>query len=119
MNQYSQLVDICPCPKHSWSLDRRDSVGWASSHKAKGPWFDPLSVLMSGLWVWFLVGACRRGKGWMFLSHISVSLPLFLPFLSLKISKILKKNILGNIWFIPNVLEVWSCPKSRCIFGPW
>ena len=60
----------------TFSPDRCGSVGWVSSRKEKGCW-------------WFLVkahiqdaGSRRKSAGGnrsMFLSHINVSLPLFLP----------------------------------------
>ena len=49
---------------------RCGSAGWASSHKAKGYQFDS----------WSPVGVHARGNWSMSLSHISVSLPLFLPY---------------------------------------
>ena len=59
--------------------DQCGSVGWASSHKAKGHRFDSQSGHMQGLWVRYPVGVLLRGNQSMFFSHIDVSLPLFLP----------------------------------------
>ena len=59
--------------------DRCGSVCWVSSHKAKGRQFDSQSGHMPGLWVQSPLGACAGGSQSMFLSYISVSLPLFLP----------------------------------------
>ena len=55
------------------------SAGWVSSHKAKGCWFDSGSGHMPGFWVQFPVGAHTRANQLMFLSHINVSVSLFLP----------------------------------------
>ena len=55
------------------------SVGWAFSRKAKVCRFDSLSGHVPGLWVWSPVGVCMRGNQLMFVSHINVSLPIFLP----------------------------------------
>ena len=60
-------------------------TSWVSSCKAKDRRFDSRSGHMPGLWARFPVGVHVRGKWSMFLSHIDVSLPLFLPrFPSLK-----------------------------------
>ena len=55
------------------------SVGWVSPCKVKGPRSDSLSGHMPRLRVRSLAGACTWGNLSMFLSHIDVSLPLFLP----------------------------------------
>ena len=67
------------------SPDRCGSVGWASSHKAKGCHFDSGSGHMPRLWMQSPVGVPTRGKLSMFLSHTDASLPLFFlpPFPSL------------------------------------
>ena len=61
------------------------SVAWASSHKPKGHDSIPSQGTCLGrLWVWSPFRAYMKGNQWMILSHISVSLPLFLflfPFL--------------------------------------
>ena len=54
------------------------SVAWASSRKPKGHWFNSRSRHMPGLCQVPSWGHVRN-SGLMFLSHISVSLPLFLP----------------------------------------
>ena len=56
--------------------DRCGSVGWAMSHKVKGPWFDSLSGYMPWLQVWFpsRVEATDR----CFSPSLSPSLPLAL-----------------------------------------
>ena len=69
-------------------LDWCVSTGWVSALKAKSCWFDSPSENMHGLWdpVSCLGGDVgqARGNQSMFLSHIDVSLPLFLlAFLSL------------------------------------
>ena len=43
------------------------SVGWASSWKAKGHWFNSKSGHMSALWVWSSVMVHMRGNRSMFL----------------------------------------------------
>ena len=64
------------------------SVSWSSLPKVKGHWFDSRSRHLPGLQVWSLVRAHTRGNRLRYLSHVDVSLPLFLlPSLSLKISK--------------------------------
>ena len=59
--------------------DQDGSAGCASSRKAKGHRFDSLLELVPGLQFRSWVGACVRSNWSMFLSHINVSLPLFLP----------------------------------------
>ena len=54
------------------SPDQCGSVGWASSHKEKGGWFDSPSGQVPS---W----GRTRGNWLLLLSHIDVSLPLFLP----------------------------------------
>ena len=61
------------------------SVGWMSSCKAKGHWFYIQSRHIPGLWVWSLIGVCRRGI-LSFLSLMFLSLSFSLPSLSLKIN---------------------------------
>ena len=61
------------------SSDQSASFGLASCCEAKGCQFDSWSGHMPRLWVWSPVGACMRGNWSMALSHISASLPLFLP----------------------------------------
>ena len=61
------------------SPDQCGSVGWVLYHRAKGHQFYSWSEHMLGLQVWSLVGAHMRGNQSMFLSHIDVSFPLFLP----------------------------------------
>ena len=62
------------------SPDQCGTVGCVLSHKVKGCcWFDSWSGHMLGLWVQALVEAHVRGNQSMFLSHIDVSLPVFLP----------------------------------------
>ena len=68
---------------HGFALASMTS--WVSSCKAKDHRFDSWSGHMPGLWARFPVGGRVRGKRSMFLSHVDVSLPLFLPpFPSLK-----------------------------------
>ena len=55
------------------------SVGWASFCKLQGCWFNSRSGHMPGLQVSSPVGVCEGGNQSMFLSHVIVSLPLFLP----------------------------------------
>ena len=55
------------------------SVGWVSYCKVRGCRFNSWSGHMPGLWAWSLVGEHARGDRLMFLSHIGVSLPPFLP----------------------------------------
>ena len=61
----------------SLGTDRCGSVGWVSSHKAKGCWFNSVRAHD---WAEGLV--LSRGtyeKQLIHISHIDVSLPLFLP----------------------------------------
>ena len=51
----------------------------ASSHRPKGQEFDSQSGHMPGSQVQSLAGVQMKGNQWEFLSHIDVSLPLFLP----------------------------------------
>ena len=51
----------------------------ASSCTPKGCWFDSRSEHITRLQVWSPVRACTGGNRWMFLSHIDVSISLFLP----------------------------------------
>ena len=68
--------------------DQYGSVGWASSGKVKGLGFNSWSGHMRGLSVLSLVGVRAGDNPSMILSHINVSLPLFLPlFPCLKINK--------------------------------
>ena len=53
-------------------------VGWATACKAEGHQFDSWSGRMPRLGL-VAGGACARGNQSMFLSHIGVFLPLFLP----------------------------------------
>ena len=55
------------------------SVGFSVILQSKGHRFDSQSGHMPGLQAWSLVGAYVRHNRLMFLSHISVSFPLFLP----------------------------------------
>ena len=89
VDNLNRLV-IIKVSKSSSSPDQCDSVGGVLSHKVKYGWSDsgsrPRPVAGLGL---VLVRAHKRGNRSMFLSHMNVSLPLFLPpFLSLKIRKI-------------------------------
>ena len=65
-----------------FSPDHCGPVGWVSSHKAKGHWFNSWSGHMSGLRVWSLVRAHLRDKRsifsltWMFSPFFSLSFPL-------------------------------------------
>ena len=61
------------------SPDWCGSVGWVSSCKVKGCWFDSWSGHMPGLWVQTPVGVCTGGNWSMFVSHIDLSLLLSLP----------------------------------------
>ena len=75
------------------------SVGWASSCKPKDHGFNSQSGHMHGLGVWSPVGVHRRGNQSMFLSHIGVSLPLFLspslsPSLALSLESIKEKKLI-------------------------
>ena len=54
-------------------------LSWASPHKPKGCWFDSWSGHMPGLHVWSPVGVRMGVNQLMFLCHIDMSLPLFLP----------------------------------------
>ena len=69
---------------------------WVLSCRLKGCWFNSWAGKVPGLQVWSSAGVCARGNWLIFLFHIDVSLPLFLPlFLSLwkyKIKKYLKSN---------------------------
>ena len=62
-----------------FSPDQCGSVGWVSFYKVKGHWFDPWSGHMTALQVQFMVRVHKGGNLSMIPSHISVSLPLFLP----------------------------------------
>ena len=53
------------------------SVSWTSSHKPKGPQFGSQSGHIPGLRAKFPVGGVQEATN-LFLSHIDVSLPLFL-----------------------------------------
>ena len=61
------------------SSDQGGSVGWEWSCTVKDHWFNSQSGHIPALWVWSPVGACMGGSQSMFLSHINVSLPFFLP----------------------------------------
>ena len=54
------------------------SVGCVSFHNVKGLWFDSLSGALPALRV-HLVGAHTKGHRSMFLPHMAVPLPLFIP----------------------------------------
>ena len=56
-----------------------DSVGGVLPRKPKGSQFNSRSGHMPGLRVWSPVRVCARDNPQMFLSHMDVSLPLFLP----------------------------------------
>ena len=79
----------------SFSPDQLGSVSWASSHKAKGHWFNSPSVHMPGLWARTLVGGMWEATDQcfsltsMFLS-LSFSLPA--PLSKNKWNEILKKK---------------------------
>ena len=55
------------------------SAGRTSSHKPKSCGFSSQSGHMPGLGVQSLIGVCTGGNQLLFLCHIDVSLPLFLP----------------------------------------
>ena len=56
------------------------SVDWVPACEPKGHWFNSQSGHMPGLWVGQVPGTgCVRGNQLMYLSHIAVSRPLFLP----------------------------------------
>ena len=67
-----QTATIIQC-----SPDQCGSVDRVLSCRVKGCWLDSRSGHMPRLWADALV--CARGSQSMFLSHIDVSLPLFLP----------------------------------------
>ena len=77
------LSDTCvytvPVKSIKDSPDRCGSVGGMSSHKAKAHWVEFQSEHMPELRVLSPFGAYARGNQSTFLSHINVSLPLFLP----------------------------------------
>ena len=64
--------------KISLGPDQCGSVCWASSRKVKGHRFNSWSGHMPGFWDQSSVEACA-GVTNLFLSHIDVSVPLFLP----------------------------------------
>ena len=72
---------MCLSLRSTWRAgpDQCGSVGWASSRKMKGHQFDSWSGHKPGLQVWSPVAVSTRGNRLMFLSHIHVSLTLFLP----------------------------------------
>ena len=68
-----------PVKNHCPGPAQCGSAGWASSHREKGCRFDSCPGYMPGFQVWSLGRAHTRGNRSMFLSHIDVSLSLFLP----------------------------------------
>ena len=70
---FALIKNHCGCP--GWY----GSVGWGSSCRTKGHWFDSWTGRMPGLQVWSPGRMRSRDNGSMFLSHINVSLHLFLP----------------------------------------
>ena len=70
--KYIPLLFFCNNPQNY--PDWRGSLGWASSHKAKGHWFRYLSGHLPGLQARSPVGACVRGN-WSILLSLSFSLP--------------------------------------------
>ena len=78
---------------------RCGSVDWALPCNAKGHPFDSWSEHMPGLRVCSLVGAHTRDNRSMFLSHISVSLPLSIPpFPSTSLSLKKKNSFLKKVY---------------------
>ena len=73
------LKHIPSTGSHFLGPDPCGSFGWASSCKAKGLRFYSRSGHMPGLQVRSSVAEHMRGNGSMFLSHVDVSLLLFLP----------------------------------------
>ena len=76
LRRLSTQTAVCCFIKKTVSPEWYGSVGWASSHKAKGCRFNSWSGHMPGLWVRAPYGACTRSNQLMFLSHVDVSLPL-------------------------------------------
>ena len=78
------------------SPDQCGSVGWVSSRKAKGRWFNAQSGHVPGLQVWPPVRACMRGNQLMFLS-LSFSRPSPLSKTKSNIKKKKKKPRKGRL----------------------
>ena len=92
-----------------YSPEQRDSVGWVSSHKVKGYWLDSQSGHVTGLQVQFPVRVHMRGNQLMFLSHVDVSLPLFIPSFPSLWKQIIFSKVLIHLKYIK------QCPAySRC-----
>ena len=70
--QMCSVKTLKTCSNEKKNPDQCGSVGWASSHKAKGCQFNSRSGHRPGLWVQSPVGACEG-------QPIDVSPPLFLP----------------------------------------
>ena len=86
--------------------------GWASSCKLKVCQVDSASGHMPALWVRSPVGAPVRGNWLMFLSHIDVSPPLFIPpFPSQKI-KIKKKFWKLYFEYLWKITKFWFFPRK-------
>ena len=75
----STCCSLCLAKSHSSCPDWCGSVGWASSHRPKGQWFDSRSGHMPGLWARSPVGSTQEATTHQcFSPSLSPSLPLFL-----------------------------------------
>ena len=88
------------------------SVGWVSSLRAKGCWFDSPLGHIPRLRDWSLVAACTRGNQSMFLTSVFLSISLSLPSPLSKINKLKKK-----LWMVGAVFRDAKSSQQKMFYS--